>query len=390
VDPSARRIRTRAFLAATLALLVSGASASAATPQTPSLSVLASASTLLVPGSQGNDSATGYFSLLNSGHRPVHIAVTFQAASSEKVAVEAVAPTTVAPGNAQRVGVTFSGLQGLDAAVTGQLVVTGGASPVAQAVEVDPAPPSAAWPASLIAGSLFLALMLAVAVVGAMPGGNRAPLRNPAPGPKWTFSSWATTLTTVGTVLTVVLASTSLPPFPQQIIKPTLINLNILFGALAVLGPFLSQALRRRVLSEDEQDAGRTATNLTLLIACTFTLWAVLGQLSAAAILAWELIGGGTLGWLVVVAFAVVGVLAVRYFFLSTSDLVVRVWPLPAPATPPAPPTPPNQLDVRRFDRLDLQTAFPVVTLTEGREADSAVLAITPVTTQATTHWSLL
>jgi hypothetical protein len=89
----------------------------------------------------------------------------------------------------------------------------------------------------------------------------------------------------------------------------------------------------------------------------------------------------------VVVAFAVVGVLAARYFFLTTSDMVVRYWSLPAPAAAAAPSP---QLDVRSFDRLDLRTAAPMVTLTEGPEEGSAELVIETPAAQAPSHWSLL
>lgn len=380
--------RLSASVLIVISLLCASGSVAAATAQAPSLSLLGTSNTLKVTGSEGEDAATGYISLLNPGQQPVDISVAFQAASSDTVKIAMVTPTTVAPGAAQRVGVTFSGLQDLEGAATGQLVITSGESPVAQSVEVDPAPqPSAPWPEVLIVASFLVALTLALAVVGNMPGNDRSPLRNPAPGAKWSFSSWATTLTGAGAVFGTALATATLPAFPDQIGKPTLVNLNILFGLLAVLAPFLFQALRRRKVTDDEQDAARTGTNLTLLIACSITLWALLGQLGAFALLAWELIGGGAVAWAVLAALFLIGFLAVRYFVLTTSALVVRRWPIAPPAgAVVAPP----QYDVSRIDRLYLETAFSVATITEDPEQGSAVITISAPVAKPPDHWSLL
>jgi hypothetical protein len=388
---SVRRVFASFVVGAILSSPVAGGSAAAAASQKPPLSVLGSTSTLAVAGSQGQDTATGYFSLLNPGRRSVHISVRFQAASSDKVGIENVTPATVGPGQAQRVAITFSGLQTLDAAANGQLVVTGGASPVAQAVAINPAPqPSAPWPEVVIGGSFFLALMLALAVVGAMPDHDRGPLRNLAPpAPKWNYTSWATTLTAVGAVFGTVLTQATFPPFPKEVAKPTLINLNILFGILVILGPFLFQALRKRTVSPADQEAGRTSTNLTLLIACSFTLWAVLGEIAAFALLTWELVGGGAVGWVVVIVLAAIAVLAARYFLVTTSELVIKRW-----ATPVAPPAagamPRMELDVSDVERLSLLTAAPVATVTRNREERSAELTLPAPVERAPSYWSLL
>ncbi len=81
----------------------------------------------------------------------------------------------------------------------------------------------------------------------------------------------------------------------------------------------------------------RGVWSLTLLVACTFTLWAVLGELSAGALLTWELVGGGTSGWVGVACFATVGALALRYFVLSTTDMVTRAWDTPPPVAEKTP-----------------------------------------------------
>jgi len=294
--------------------------------------VLDNSNTLEVSGEEGKDTATGYFTLFNPSDKATPIEVKFQAASSEKLTVDKVTPELVPPGEAQRVGVTFSGMENLDAAVSGQLVVLGGVTPVAQAVKVSPAPrPDMPWAEVLIGVSFFIAAFLALAVVGAME--STASLRNAAPGPKWSFDSWATTLTGAGAIFGTVLAEVTLPSFTEQFSKETLTNLSLFFGILVVLAPFIFQATRRRTPVTTAEEEERVGTNLTLLIACTITLWAVLGQLGTFALLGWELIGDEPLRWVAMLAILLIAGLAVRYFLITASLLVRRDWTPPPPTT---------------------------------------------------------
>lgn len=395
------------------ALALASGSATAAAAE-PSLAVLESSNTLKVAGSEGEDSATGYFTLFNKTPSPVEIDLEFQAASSERVVIEEVTPSTVPPG-ARRIGVTFGGLEDLHEAVTGQLVVTSESEPVSQAVEVDPAAqPSAPWPEVVIFGSLALTLLLALAVVGAMP--DTATLGNKAPGPKWSFSSWATTLTGTGAVFGTVLTGATFPTFPEQIAKQTLINLNLLFGVLAILGPFVFQALRSSTGTEEAEEGNPVGTNLTLLIACSVTLWAVLGEIGAFALLGWELAGHGLSGAVVLCAVALVAILAIRYFLITTRNLVSKTWLIaaavppapapggPAPAAPPAPAEVPppapaaapvaalglvQTIDVKEIDSVHLNVAARLATVTKDAEGRSAEIDV-PSAPPAPPYWPLL
>lgn len=288
----------------------------------PPISVLGS-TPLVVNGEKGEDTAEAKFTLLNTGATATKISVGFQATSSEAVKVTSWTPEELPAGKAQRITVQFSGLNDLTEAVTGQLVVSGGEAPIAQSVEVVPPPPDSSWPAILIFGSLAATVLAAMFVIGAMKQ-NRSRLWNAAPNPKWSFSSWATTLTAAGAVLGTVLGQATFPTVPVNISKAELVNLNIFFGLVLVVGPFLFEVLR--VFRPKEAKAGRTGNNLTVLIACGFTVWAVIGQLGSFGLLGWELLGGGNAGRAAAIAAGVFVLLALWYFFTTASETVLRDW----------------------------------------------------------------
>jgi hypothetical protein len=62
----------------------------------------------------------------------------------------------------------------------------------------------------------------------------------------WDFTqSWATSLTTVGALLGVVLSGTDIPSTGNSVNKTDFVTLNLVFGVLAVAGPFVWSTLRR-------------------------------------------------------------------------------------------------------------------------------------------------
>lgn len=290
----------------------------------PALTVLNTAP-LAVTGEQGKDEIEVKFSALNTGDSDAKLTVRFQASSSERVTVASVSPETIPAGGAQRLIVTLAGVSELGEPATGQLVVLGGEDPVAQSVEIKPAPPESDWPVILIASSLVLAIFVALAVVGSM-GEQRQQLNKRAPNPKWTYSSWATTVTAAGAAFGTVLGAATFPEFPSEVSKTELVNLNILFGLMVLIGPFLFETLRKFKVSTKDAKAERTGTNLTMLIASSFTLWAVSGQLGAFGLLGWELLGGK--GWAIPAAMLVVVfiLLGAWYYFTTMSEQVIRDW----------------------------------------------------------------
>jgi hypothetical protein len=222
------------LLAATSLALAPAAQADGAKP----VITVFNTTPLTVTGEKGSDSVEAKFSVLNAGDTDANVSVTFQASSNEKVTVGSVTPTAIPAGAARKLTVVLAGVSDLGEAATGQLVVSGGESPVAQSVEIDPAAPDSSWPAILIGGSLAVAILVAFAVAGAI-GGNRSRLGKTAPNPKWAFSSWATTLTAVGAAFGTVFGAATFPPFPSEVSKAELVNLNILFGLIVLSGPFV-------------------------------------------------------------------------------------------------------------------------------------------------------
>lgn len=234
-------------------------------------------------------------------------------------------------GDAARLMLTFIGLRNLKTKVKGLVVITGGAKPLTRTVEITPKlKPARNWAHDIPLYSLgvgaALALISVVWILVVTRGLGR--LFNPAPGPKWSLSSWATNLTAAGAVLGTTLASVTLPDVPAQIDKDTLVTLNIFFGVLLVAGPFAFQGLRRPSSSPlDPADNGLWSSNGMLLVAACLTYAAVAGEIATLGLLFWEILSGGTWGavakWLTVAAEAV----AVWYFVWTIPRVAAADWP---------------------------------------------------------------
>jgi hypothetical protein len=307
-----------------LVTVLLGASLAQAQSRESSISILSN-ETLTVSGKKGEDTVEVKFSVLNTSDSEIPVEVKFQASSDEKVKVGPVEPEVLPANDATRLKITLTGVEDLNEAATGQLVLKGGGLPVAQSVQVDPPAPDNDLPATLILAALATAVLSALFVVGAL-GKSINRLFNNAPNPKWEFSSWATTLTAVGAAFGAVLGEATFPPYPEHVSSAELVNLNIFFGVLVLVGPFLFETLRSYSAERDPTKVERTGSNLTLLIASAFTLWAVLGQLGAFALLAWELLGGNWLAHAAAAAVAIFALLACWYFFSTTSEQVRRDW----------------------------------------------------------------
>jgi len=370
----------------------------AAEDEGPAWSILGP-DTVEVSGEEGEDSATGYLTLLNSGDKPVQATVSFQASSAEGLTAKEVQTAPIQPREAQRVSVVFSGLDTLDdEAASGQLVVDDGKAASSKAVEVKPGlQPVTDWTAALIGASFAAALCLAL--YRALRVENLDALKQPVPAPKLSFESWGTSFTAVGAVLGTVLGAVTYPSFPEQIGKDALINLNLLFGGLIVLAPFVFLALRKSDGVAVGEEAGPVGTNLTMLLTCAVTLWAVLGEIGAITLLGWELIEGDLPHTALVVLALLVLLLACRYFLVGVKQLLNKEW------NPPTPPSEgdededeevvvlvrPRSFDLRAIDSLQLKTtAFPMTTVASHPERREIEVAVPEPTAQPARRWSLL
>jgi hypothetical protein len=302
------------------------ATSAAPAPSAPELSVLG---------------AEAFVTVLNSGSTQAHISVSFEAASPASAKAELVGPTTIDPGQAERLQLKFTGLKALSEKVNGEIVIKGGASPIAQSAIVTPAlQPKHEWPLFIIIASLIATLLVVVIVVvaGWIKAKTLGWLKNPAPSPKWSFESWAAHLTAVGAVLGTVLGSVSFPETPMQIDKESLIALSLLFGALVVIAPFVFEALQRPKISQAAEGEGATGYAWALLLSCGLVLGAVIGELFTLGLATWEITGGDTACVLVEIGLGLVCVLALYYVVITACRAVVtnRIAQSQEKAPPPA------------------------------------------------------
>ncbi len=317
-------------VAALAAALVLPITASAETAGTPSLSLPDATTALEVNGDSGEDSKDASLPVFNASPAPIPVRVTLEAVDPEGIELSGGSVERTAPaGGATAIPLTFTGLKGNDGQkVSGQLIVTGGAAPLQRGVTITPGPqptlPWPPWPLLIVLVSLVPAALVFVLVAAGL-GEPWKEFDRPAPGLSFDVSkSFATALTTLGAVATVVLAGVTYPPVPNEISKDSITELALLFAGLAVVGPFIYLGLRSAAPQNRKQAhsgntwkpappaeayADLTGGKLGLTLTCCATLVAVTGQLLTVALLSWELLDGG-------VAAVAIAVLVVLVIFL--------------------------------------------------------------------------
>ena len=291
------------------------------------ISVLSQGETV-VEAQSGKDVADAHLTLLNSGATVTPISVSFQAGTINGVLARSVAPISLPAHAATRLTVALAGLSPVTKKASGQLVIQSDATLLTTPVTITPGLHAAAdWGTVVPAASFGLMLLMALVIFARTRKKPewRSAFRGRAPGPKWTFSSWASTFTAAGVVLGTVLGAVTVPG-GKQIDKETLVRLNALFGGLIVAAPFIFQAIRSRKVPAGQQDAGLWGFNWSLLLACSITAGAVLGELGTLELLAWEAIGEGAIAWLAIAALGVLQLVAARYFLITTWSLVTTDW----------------------------------------------------------------
>jgi hypothetical protein len=297
---------------------------------------------IAVKGAKGTDQAPAYVTVVNQGSTAAAISVSFQASSVASVKASlASTPTTIAPGEAARVKLVFTGLKKLEEPASGQIVIKGGARAIVQAVTVTPAlQPAADWPLVIVIAAMGLGLLMFLVIVGDVTlrgdgskagrkddsqGGRLSWLGGPAPSPKWGLESWASHLTAAGGILGTVLGSASLPETPTQIDKSSVTALSLAFAALVVVAPFVFEAVQRPVVksvSEGEEEGGWGFTGV-LVLTCAITFGAVVGELFTLGLVSWELTGGEGWVWPIEASLLVLALLGAYYVYVTTRRVAV-------------------------------------------------------------------
>lgn len=109
----------------------------------------------------------------------------------------------------------------------------------------------------------------------------------------WDFTtSFASSITAVGALLGTVLSAQVLPHDTELLTKAEYAGLNVLFGALVVLAPFIYTVAR---VSKINRANAQTVKLGWFLLTCLITLWAVLGELFTLTVMAEEIFLQGSM-----------------------------------------------------------------------------------------------
>ncbi|HEX3622027.1 MAG TPA: hypothetical protein VHT97_06915 [Acidimicrobiales bacterium] len=180
------------------------------------------------------------------------------------------------------------------------------------------------WGTIIVVGTGAAALVVVLARWACWGGdASTRPALDQRLGPaNWSFSdSWASTLTAFGSVLGMILLSAVLPEDGRYASARSVALVDLLFGFLVVLAPFVYNATSVPVKSVAGPDAppevSYEGTTLTFLVASALTLWAALGQVATVALIAAELAPRGATFYLFAAVLAVVMVLMILYAWRS-------------------------------------------------------------------------
>jgi hypothetical protein len=152
---------------------------------------------------------------------------------------------------------------------------------------------------------------------------------------EWSFTdSWASTLTAAGALLGTILATSGiLPENAEPLTSTALAGLNLLFGALVVVAPLLFSAFQRPVAPVADDEAPRYKGYVwSFLLACTFTVWAVVGELATLVLVLREIQAGvlsDSTSWLFL-ALLVISVIAIIVYSWIRIGATVEWTPAPA------------------------------------------------------------
>lgn len=187
------------------------------------------------------------------------------------------------------------------------------------AASVPPWSPIVALGTAAVAAALVIARWLAW---GPNAASRPQPGQRVGPG-NWSFNdSWASTLTAFGAVIGGILASNVLPAQGRYVSVQNIVLLNIVFGFLVVLAPFVYTATGVKVIVPGfppgtPPTVGYEGTVITFLIASAMTLWAALGEVGTMALAAAELSHGGTVFYVVAIVLLIVSALMLTYVWRS-------------------------------------------------------------------------
>jgi hypothetical protein len=209
-------------------------------------------------------------------------------------------------------------------AYTGLLVVTGpGVVPDTLPLQLRPSSTVPSWLFIVIFFPLFAGLWIALWAFAFLDPED-SKWRSPMGPANWDFSkSWASNITVIGALLGTIISAGVLPA-QTSLPKATYAGLNLFFGALILVAPFVYTATQKEVRPDNPggpQEPRYEGRVCWFVVASGLTLGAVLGELATIFLLFRDIQTGGSMPqaaiWFLAVVMAFACVLAGLYGFRS-------------------------------------------------------------------------
>jgi hypothetical protein len=209
-------------------------------------------------------------------------------------------------------------------AYTGLLVVSSpGAVPDTLPLELRPGSSVPLWLYVVIFFPLFAGLSISLWAFESQSSKD-SKLSSPMGSPEWDFSkSWASNITVIGALLGTIISAGVLPA-QTALPKATYAGLNLFFGALILVAPFVYTATQKEVSPDRPrrpQEPRYEGRVYWFVAASGLTLGAVLGELATIFLLFREIQTGGSMPqaaiWFLAAVISGTCVLACLYGFRS-------------------------------------------------------------------------
>lgn len=172
---------------------------------------------------------------------------------------------------------------------------------------------------ALTFGSLVVALIfVTLRALGTLNANEAIHLGSRMGQGQWDFTqSFATNITVIGSVLTLILASSSLPASTKVLPSATYGGLAVFFGILVVIAPlFYNGTVVKVTVSPDQFDTSAEyhGTVWGFLLAALMTCWGLLGSVATAFLALLDIEYGGDLSVAVVTVLTVTLATAMIFF----------------------------------------------------------------------------
>jgi hypothetical protein len=247
---------------------------------------------------EGAKSATKTVTVVNEGDASTTVTFSVIADSGEVTVLTdpPAATKTLDATSVTAVSLTFT-VSTTEADVSGRLVMQSPDAVLPAAVDLEILIPrnTTAAPQAVVVASLAVAALLVLLRAGSLKWGAGAVsgfhLKERLGPVAWKFTdSWASNLTAVGAILGTLVSAELLPERRVYVSEDWLKALNVFFGVLLVVAPFVYSSMRvpTKPYPEGDKEPEYKGLVVGFLLACGITLWAVVGELMTTALFVLE------------------------------------------------------------------------------------------------------